>query len=102
MPRFKTLLPLAVLLFNLCFTNLITNAQKLVPPPIMQANWSDPYAPFRIAGNLYYIGTYDLACYLITTPKGNILINTGLATSVPMIHEHIKTLGFNLKDVKIM
>lgn len=102
MPRFKTLLPLALLLFNFSFTSVIANAQKLVPPPIMQANWSDPYAPFRIAGNLYYIGTYDLACYLITTPKGNILINTGLAPSVPMIREHIETLGFKVKDIKIM
>src|SRR5215216_1026560 len=102
MLRFKTLLPFALLLFNLYFTSVITIAQKLVPPPFMQANWSDPYAQFRIAGNLSYIGTYDLACYLITTPKGNILINTGLAPSVPMIREHIETLGFKMKDIKIM
>jgi metallo-beta-lactamase class B len=102
MLRFRTLLSFALLVFNLCFTCVIANAQKLVPPPIMQANWSDPYPPFRIAGNLYYVGTYDLACYLITTPKGNILINTGLAPSVPMIREHIETLGFKVKDIKIM
>jgi metallo-beta-lactamase class B len=102
MPAFKRKLLLALLLLNLCFTSIIADAQKLVPPPIMQSNWSDPYAPFRIAGNLYYVGTYDLACYLITTPKGNILINTGLAPSVSMIREHIEALGFKLKDIKIM
>ena len=102
MPRFKSLFPLALLLFNLCFTGVIANSQKLVPPPIMQSNWSDPYAPFRMAGNLYYVGTYDLACYLITTAEGHILINSGLAASVPMIREHIETLGFKLTDIKLM
>jgi metallo-beta-lactamase class B len=102
MPRFKNLLSLALLLFNLCFTCVIAKSQTLVPPPIMQSNWSDPYAPFRVAGNLYYVGTYDLACYLITTPEGHILINSGLAASVPMIREHIETLGFKLTDIKIM
>ena len=47
--------------------------------------WSRPFAPFRIAGNLYYVGTYDLACYLVVTPAGNILINTGLANSAAQI-----------------
>ena len=102
MPRFKSLFPLALLLFNFCFTGVIANSQKLVPPPIMQSNWSDPYAPYRIAGNLYYVGTYDLACYLITTAEGHILINSGLAASVPMIREHIETLGFKLTDIKLM
>src|SRR5690349_25130263 len=102
MPRFKTLLPLALLLFTFFFTSSYTNAQKLVPPPIMQANWSDPYPPFRIAGNLYYVGTYDLACYLITTPQGHILINTGLWGSVPMIRSHVEKLGFKFSDIKIL
>jgi metallo-beta-lactamase class B len=48
------------------------------------------------------VGTYDLACYLITTPKGNILINTGLAESVPMIKKHIEQLGFKFTDIKIL
>lgn len=102
MSRFKTLLASALFLCNFCFTGVNTNAQTLVPPPIMQANWSDPYAPFRVAGNLYYVGTYDLACYLITSPEGHILINSGLAPSVNMIREHIETLGFKLADVKVL
>src|ERR1044071_9933010 len=102
MHTFKRPILLTLLLFNLSFTSVIADAQKLVPPPIMRSNWSDPYAPFRIAGNLYYVGTYDLACYLITTAQGHILINTGLAASVAMIRKHINTLGFKLKDIKIM
>jgi len=64
--------------------------------------WSRPYEPFRIAGNLYYVGTYDLACYLIATPKGNILINTGLVESVPMIQKNVEALGFKFGDIKIL
>jgi metallo-beta-lactamase class B len=66
------------------------------------AEWSRPFQPFRIAGNLYYVGTYDLACYLITSPKGHILINTGLANSAAGIHSNIKALGFDYKDIKIL
>lgn len=69
-----------------------------------QANseWTQPYQPFRIAGNLYYVGTYDLACYLITTSEGLILINTGLAESVTMIRRNIEALGFRYSDIKIL
>lgn len=64
--------------------------------------WRRPVAPFRIAGNVYYVGTYDLACYLITTPSGHILLNTGLADSTPLIRRSITELGFKLSDVKIL
>jgi metallo-beta-lactamase class B len=76
--------------------------QTIAPPPLSNPEWTKPYEPFRIAGNLYYVGTYDLACYLITTGDGNILINTGLTESVPMIRKNIETLGFNYNDIKIL
>jgi metallo-beta-lactamase class B len=79
---------------------LLASAQT--PIPNTPAAWSQPYQPFRIAGNLYYVGTVDLACYLITTPQGNILINTGLATSDKMIKSNIKALGFRFEDTKIL
>ncbi|WP_080638024.1 GOB family subclass B3 metallo-beta-lactamase [Elizabethkingia meningoseptica] len=77
-------------------------AQVVKEPENTNEEWSRSYEPFRIAGNLYYVGTYDLASYLIVTDKGNILINTGLAGSLPMIKENIKKLGFNYKDIKIL
>lgn len=77
-------------------------AQTVNEPKDTPEDWSKPYAPFRIVGNLYYVGTYDLACYLITTTEGNILINTGLANSVKIIENNIKTLGFKLSDTKIL
>src|SRR5665213_3293134 len=83
------------------FISFSIKAQQ-VKEPTTKPEWSRPYQPFRIAGNLYYVGTYDLACYLITTPKGNILINTGLAASVTQIKNNIETLGFNFADTKIL
>jgi metallo-beta-lactamase class B len=64
--------------------------------------WTKPFPAHRIIGNVYYVGTYDLACFLITTPKGNILINTGLDGSVPMIRKSIESLGFKFADTKIL
>lgn len=65
-------------------------------------DWSRPFPGHRIVGNLYYVGTYDLACFFIVTPKGNILINTGIAGSVPLIRASIQSLGFKLQDTKIL
>jgi metallo-beta-lactamase class B len=90
------------LIISLSFLSVYSIAQKLIPPPIVQENWSQDYKPFRIAGNLYYVGTYDLASYLIVTPKGHILINTGLAESADMIRSHVEALGFRFSDIKIL
>lgn len=62
----------------------------------------NPFPPFRIAGNLYYVGTDDLASYLVVTPKGNILINSDLEAHVPMIKKSIEQLGFKFSDTKIL
>jgi metallo-beta-lactamase class B len=91
-----------VLAAILSLTGLTVTAQKVKEPKPMSEEWAKPYQPFRIAGNLYYIGTYDLACYLITTPQGNILINTGLASSAKQIKSNIETLGFRFADTKIL
>jgi len=83
-------------------TALPATAQKIEEPKPWSEDWAKPYQPFRIAGNLYYVGTYDLACYLITTPQGNILINTGLASSGAQIKNNIETLGFKFADTRIL
>lgn len=88
-----------VLMLIFAFT---CKAQIVSEPKNNPAEWSKSYEPFRISGNLYYVGTYDLASYLIVTDKGNILINTGLANSLPIIKNNIKKLGFNYKDIKIL
>ncbi|MGH9587142.1 MAG: subclass B3 metallo-beta-lactamase [Acidobacteriaceae bacterium] len=64
--------------------------------------WTTPQKPFRIAGNLYYVGSRDLASYLIVTPAGNILINGNLQTSPPQIRASVEALGFRWADTKIL
>jgi len=66
------------------------------------AEWTEQFPAFHIAGNLYYVGSKALASYLITTPKGNILINSDLDANVPLIEESIKKLGFKFSDTKIL
>ena len=85
----------------LSFTVLAAAAQKIKEPKTT-AEWEKAYQPFRIAGNLYYVGTYDLGCYLITTSQGIILINTGLAASITQIKNNIEELGFKFSDTKIL
>jgi len=65
-------------------------------------DWTKPFPPFRLIGNVYWVGTYDLSTYLITTPQGNILINTGLADTVPQIKSNVEQLGFKMADTKIL
>jgi metallo-beta-lactamase class B len=65
-------------------------------------NMKAPFEPFHIIGNIYYVGSTGLACYLITTPAGNILLDTGYPDMAPMIEGNIKTLGFKLEDTKIL
>lgn len=79
-----------------------TAQQKQPKEPFLKEEWTRDYKPFRIAGNLYYVGTYDLGCYLIATPEGHILINTGVAASGPMLRQHIEELGFKMSDIKII
>jgi metallo-beta-lactamase class B len=98
MQLLKKTLPIVIL----TFFHFCSIAQKLIPPPIIQESWSLDYEPFRIAGNLYYVGTYDLASYLIVTSNGNILINTGLPGSDSLIRKHIEALGFKFSDIKIL
>lgn len=66
------------------------------------AAWTRPTAPFRIAGNIYYVGTEGLASYLIATPKGLILLDATMEENVPAIEKNIRRLGFKLRDVKIL
>jgi metallo-beta-lactamase class B len=82
-------------------STLIVSAQK---NPFTDSNpsWVQPFPAFKIVGNLYYVGSQDLAAYLIVTPLGNILINSNLESSPPQIKQAIESLGFKYKDTKIL
>src|SRR5580704_5966737 len=65
-------------------------------------DWHKEFPAFKIAGNLYYVGTADLAVYLINTPQGNILINSDFKEDLPAIQKSIAQLGFKYADTKIL
>jgi metallo-beta-lactamase class B len=97
--KLKTLLGTMLLAALACALPIAT-AQKA--SNFQTPAWTRPFPPFHIAGNLYYVGSEDLAAYLIATPKGLILINSNLESSVPQIRESIEKLGFKFGDVKIL
>jgi metallo-beta-lactamase class B len=65
-------------------------------------SWNQPVEPFRIVGNLYYVGASDVTAFLLTTPKGHILLDGGFAETAPLIRDSIRKLGFRLEDVEIL
>ncbi len=66
------------------------------------SDWTEPFPPHRVIGNVYFVGSRGLASYLITTPQGSILVNSSLEPSVPLIRASIEKLGFKFSDVKIL
>jgi metallo-beta-lactamase class B len=66
------------------------------------AKADEPFPAHRVVGNVYYVGSKQLATYLITTPEGHILINSSFEETVPLIRVAVESLGFKLRDVKIL
>ena len=85
-------------------------AVLLVPGGFLFSRWLDagrrggqqPVEPFRIAGNLYYVGANDVASFLLTGPEGHVLIDGGYPGTAPMIMASIARLGFDIRDVKVL
>src|SRR5690242_13017222 len=69
--------------------NKVNETQSPTAPPAAN-DWTEPFPPFKIAGNLYYVGSRGLANYLITTPQGHILINSDLEENVPLIRASVE------------
>ena len=72
------------------------------PLAAQSPSWTKPFPPFRIAGSLYYVGSEDLASYLVVTPQGDILINSSTEANVPLIQKSVEQLGFRFSDIKIL
>lgn len=89
----KTCLRLLVILAVFCCT---------MPASAARDDWERPFPGHRVIGNLYAVGGYDLAVFLIVTDKGHILINTGLQDSVQMIRGNVRALGYRMQDVRIL
>ena len=73
-----------------------------LPVAAQRDGWMRPFPGHRVIGNLYAVGTYDLASFLITSQDGHILINTWLEDSTALIRKNIESLGFRLEEVKIL
>jgi len=89
-------LPIVILLLTLC-SSLI--AQSSAP---QRAEWNQPVKPFRIIGNIYYVGAANVSSFFIRTPDGAILLDGGLPETAPVIEKSIGELGFSIKDVKFL
>src|SRR5438309_3182331 len=69
---------------------------------VAQNPFHEPFPAHKVVGNVYYVGSKDLASYLITTPEGHILINSGFEETVPLIRASVEALGFRMRDVKLL
>jgi metallo-beta-lactamase class B len=70
--------------------------------PSTASEWNTPFEAFQLAGPIYYVGTADLATFLVATPQGHILIDGALPEGAVLIQQSIRTLGFKVEDVKIL
>ncbi|PIB93211.1 CAU/MBL1b family subclass B3 metallo-beta-lactamase [Caulobacter sp. FWC2] len=67
------------------------------------SNWTKPIRPYRVVGNIYYVGSEGLSAWLITSSQGHVLLDSGpSAEGAKLIERNIATLGFQLADVKIL
>jgi metallo-beta-lactamase class B len=72
---------------------------QIVPPP----GWTAPNKPYRVVGNIYYVGSETLSAYLITSSEGHVLLDPGMsAQGAKLVERNIVALGFKLADVKIL
>ncbi len=86
------------------FTKLLASMALLglffTPSAMVAAD--EAFAAHRVVGNTYYVGSKELASYLITTPEGHILINSSFEETVPLIRGAVESLGFKMRDIKIL
>jgi metallo-beta-lactamase class B len=64
--------------------------------------WNRDYPPYRVIDNIYYVGSTEIAQFLITTPAGHILLDGGFETSVPRLRAEVAALGFRFEDIRFL
>ncbi len=96
----------AVMLALVVMGSVLASAQTSPLSPEQRAQFHGPYSeavePFRIVGNIYYVGAKNIASYLITTPDGHIMIDTGTKEMAPLIRTNVEKLRFKMTDIKIL
>ncbi|MFT3828531.1 MAG: subclass B3 metallo-beta-lactamase [Opitutaceae bacterium] len=93
-PRIRTILAAG----GLWLSALAASAQSTE----LFRSWNQPVQPFKIIGNVHYVGASDIASYLIVTPEGHILLEGGFAETAPLIAKNIRALGFRVEDIKFL
>jgi metallo-beta-lactamase class B len=73
-----------------------------VQRPSIAPEWTARIKPFQVMGNIYYVGTQDLSSFLITGPDGDVIIDTGVEENAGTVIDNIRSLGFSVKDVRII
>ncbi len=96
----RTVSALAVMMLALAGPSGCT--RQLTDVPASMRTWNRPAEPFRIAGNVYFVGTSSMGVYFMPTPAGHILLDTAFEASVPRMVDNIRQLGFRFEDTKIL
>ena len=89
-------------LFSLLFILLTAITHITAQANETDRSWNQPVEPFKIADNVYYVGANEITSYLITTPKGHILIDSGFKETVPQIRANVGKLGFKIEDIRYL
>ena len=89
-------------LFSIALILLSSVVSVAQPDDATRQAWNRPVKPFRVVENIYYVGAEGVASYLITTPQGHILMDSGFPETVPRIQDSVNKLGFKLEDVKVL
>ncbi|HKY43045.1 MAG TPA: subclass B3 metallo-beta-lactamase [Pyrinomonadaceae bacterium] len=87
-------------LISLCL--LLCSVSTYSQPDEQSRSWNQPVKPYRIIGNVYYVGATEVSSFLITTPNGHILLDSGFYETVPQIRKNVAELGFRFADIKIL
>jgi metallo-beta-lactamase class B len=106
--RTSALFVLTALLPTLAAGCASIGAQQALTAPYLPGEctscdeWNIPQAPIRLFGNTYYVGTRGLTALLITSDEGHVLIDGGIPASAPLILENVRSLGFDVREVKLL
>jgi metallo-beta-lactamase class B len=84
--------------FLLAFAEMVYGAQYAPANP----EWNRPVEPFRVVGNVYYVGASGVCAYLIATPKGHILLDSGFRETLPLVEAGVRKLGFRIQDINLI
>jgi metallo-beta-lactamase class B len=93
---------IALLLALAPFSSIQTRQPQAAAPRLDMSTWNNYEAPFRLAGPIYYVGTEQLAVFLVSSPQGHILIDGGMPNSASVIEKAIREIGFKPEDIRIL